>query len=336
MTIRKRATSNNFLFFYLHKEKEQLLSKIDVDIIIPTFNCANYIKNAINSVLNQSFANIKVTIIDDGSVDETKKIVTSYSDLVTYIYQDNKGPASARNRGIKTSKSKYIAFLDSDDYFLANNLQRKISLLEKNPDIPWVYSDWQYVDDQGNYLEKGSERFNFSTKKLSGEIFEELLYKRNFIATDSVVMRRSLLDDVGLFDEIIPSQEEYDLWLRISAKYPVLYINDVLLTVTIHPQSLSKDFGKWACGNAFIVNKIENIIPEKFHLKKKDLARLHADKQTFLARAYLEKGLFREAFYCYINSIKKFPFQKRVYLSLFLLPAQMLAKSCIYWNHAKK
>ncbi|MHA1630175.1 MAG: glycosyltransferase, partial [Candidatus Heimdallarchaeota archaeon] len=276
------------------------------------------------SVLNQTFQDVEIVVVDDGSTDNTKDIINSYGEQVRYIYQENKGAASSRNTGIEASKGEYIAFLDSDDYYTAENLQKKLSLLESNSKIGWIYSDWQYIDNKGNYLDNGSVRFNYRNKKLSGEIFEELFYKRNFIATDTVVIRRSVLEDIGFFDPTIPSQEEYELWLRVSARYPVCYINEPLVIVTIHPDSLSTDFSKWAYGNALIIDKIEKILPDNFTVRKRIMDRMHADKYTFLARDFVQKRQFKNALNAYWQSIKHFPLQKRIYWLLILLMVQFI------------
>ena len=290
-----------------------------ISVIITTFNRAQFVKKAINSVLNQTYQDVEIIVVDDGSTDNTKSIVNSYGEQVRYIYQENKGAASARNAGIEKSKGEYITFLDSDDYYKKDNLLKKLSFLESNLQTRWLYSDWQYIDEKGEHLDKGSVRFDYFNKKLSGEIFEELFYKRNFIATDTVVVKRSVLEDVGFFDPTIPSQEEYDLWLRVSATYPVHYINEVLVIVTIHPDSLSTDFSKWAYGNALIIDKIEKILPDNFTVRKRIMDRMHADKYTFLARDFVQKGQFKKAMNAYWQSIKRLPLQKRIYWLLILL-----------------
>lgn len=290
-----------------------------LSVIIPTYNHARYIQRAINSLLEQSFKDFETIVVDDGSTDNTRDIINSYGDSIKYIYQQNHGPASARNTGIEASKGEYIALLDSDDYFAKENLKRKLSFLEGNKHVGWVYSDWQYVDHHGNYLERGSEKFVYSDKKLSGEITKELLYSRNYISPCTVVIKRLILDDVGYFDPMIPSQEEYDLWLRISVKYPIYYLNEVLAYVTVHSDSLSGDFSKWAYGNALIIDKIEKILPDNFTVRRRMMDRMHADKYTFLARGFVQKGEFKKALNAYWQSIKRLPLQKRIYWLLILL-----------------
>ena len=290
-----------------------------VTVIIPTYNRAHFIENAIKSILQQTYRDYEIIVVDDGSTDNTGYLIAAYGNQIRYFYQNHAGAASARNTGIKKSIGKYIAFLDSDDYFCEENLFKKILFLERNLDIGWVFSDWNYVDEFGNYFNKGSLHFHYAQKKLSGLIFGELLYKRNFIATPTVIIRRSVLDDIGLFDPMILSQEEYDLWLRISSKYSVCYINEPLVNVIVHADSLSSDFEKWTLGNALIVDKLHQILPKDFIVKKGFVNRLMADKFTFLARNYAKKNQFKNALNSYWQSMKYLPLQKRVYWLIIIL-----------------
>jgi glycosyltransferase involved in cell wall biosynthesis len=284
-----------------------------VSVIIPTFNRAQSVGKAINSVLKQTYQDFETIVVDDGSTDNTKLTVDSYGNSVKYLYQANSGAGSARNTGISNSTGEYIAFLDSDDFFAEQNLEKKISILEEQLQIGWIYSDWQFVDEQGAFLKKGSVQHDYSKKRLSGNIFAELFYKRNFITPSTVIVRRSVLDHVGYFDPMIPSQEEYDLWLRISAKYSIHYIDEILVFRTIHGAMLSSDFGKWAHGNALIIDKMETILPNNFSVSRFVLRRMHADKYTFLGRDYIERGQYRRALSAYWTSVIRFPFQKRIY-----------------------
>ena len=286
---------------------------------MPAYNQAKYIARAIDSILSQSYQNFEIIVIDDGSTDETNTIVSSYGHKVQYFYQNNSGAASARNNGIEKARSEYITFLDSDDFYLHENLTKKIRVLDDNPHIGWVYSDWQYINEKGQTLEKGSDKFKYKHKKLSGKIFEELLRNRNFIDTGTVVIRRIVLNDVGFFDPMILSQEEYDLWLRIAVKYSVSYIDEPLLRSTVHSGSLSTDFSKWVNGNVIIVEKLDSIIPDDFIDKKSVLNRMQADKFTFLAHDFILKRQYRNALKAYWQSILRLPLQKRIYWHVFLL-----------------
>jgi len=292
---------------------------LKVSVIIATYNYGRYIKTAIDSVLAQTYSDVEIVVVDDGSKDNTRDIVTSYGDSVKYIYQKNRGPAAARNTGIFESKGEFIAFLDADDYYAKDNLKIKMSFLENTDGAGWIFSDWQYVDEDKKILDKGSTKFKFAEKKLTGMIFEDLIYHRNYISPCSVVIKRSILKDIGYFDPDVRSQEELDLWLRTSLKYPVYYIDDVLVYVTVHSNSLSRDFSKWVYGNALIVEKLKYLIPKDFPNRKRVLNRIIADKHTYLGRDFEQKGELKNAMNSYLQSIKQFPFQKRIYWSLIVV-----------------
>jgi glycosyltransferase involved in cell wall biosynthesis len=298
-----------------------------VSVIIPTYNRADLIGRAIDSILAQTLRAVEILVIDDGSTDNTRKVVGVYGEPVRYIYQDNQGISSARNRGIELATGEYIAFLDSDDYFLLNNLEEKIRYLLQNPTIDWVYSDWQYFDIQGNPLGFGSTKFNYTHKVLSGWIFPELISHRNFISPCTVVLKKVIFDHIGLFDITIPSQEEYDLFLRISLKYPIGYLDKVLVHVISHPGSLSSDFSKWVQGNTQIVQKMEALLPEDFLGRDALLTRMQADKFTFMGRDFMQRGMLVEAFAAFWQSIRILPCQKRIYWLLLSTIIGSISKS---------
>jgi glycosyltransferase involved in cell wall biosynthesis len=284
-----------------------------ISVIIPTYNHGGYVGKAINSVLNQTYKDYEIIVVDDGSTDNTRRLIDAYGNQIKYIYQENQGLASARNTGIQASQAKYVAFLDADDWFAEDNLQIKMSFMESHPDAVWVYSDWQYLDDKGNYLEKGSTIFKYAQKRLTGHIFEELVYSRNFVSPCTVVVKKAILEDVGYFDPEVICQEDLDLWLRISLKYPAHYIDKALVYVTALPGSLSRDFSKWVSGNAVIVDKVKHLIPDDLKNRGRILDKIIADKHTFLGRDFFQKGQFDKAINEFWQSIRHLPFQKRIY-----------------------
>ena len=261
-----------------------------ISVIIPAYNHFRYLDQAIDSVLDQTYGNYEIIVVDDGSTDNTRQLVEGYGNSVRYIYQENRGLAGARNTGISAARGIFVAFLDADDYFEKDNLEKKISFLESHPEIDWAYSDWDYLDEDHHFLERGSIRWNYRGKKLKSALFEELLYNRNFISPCTVVAKKSVLEAVGYFDSDVVCQEDWDLWLRLSLKYPSYYIDEVLVHVVVHPDSLSKNFSKWVKGNALIVDKLNNTIPLEFPNRKRALAKLNADKYTYLGAGSHAEG----------------------------------------------
>lgn len=179
-------------------------------------------------------------MLDDGSTDNTREIIkTKYKNKVRYLYQENKGVPAVRNKGIRESNGEYLVLLDAHDYLTPSSLEDKIAISEFKEDVGWVYSIWQYVDTKGNILESVFAKAPFAFKrKLRGNIFREMLCG-TLISTCVVLIRKKCAEEVGGFDERLKAFQDFDLWLRVSYRYSVEYINKVLVFVTIHEGSIS-------------------------------------------------------------------------------------------------
>jgi glycosyltransferase involved in cell wall biosynthesis len=209
-----------------------------VSVVIPTYNTSNFLIKAIQSVINQTYKNWELIIVDDGSTDQTRQIVEEFQkkdSRIKYFFQNNKGQGAARNLGIKNASGNYIAFLDSDDEFFENKLERVISYFEKDKNIGFIYTDAIII---GDYLYK--KRRSEIVTPYSGKIYTKLLFN-NFITTSTVVVKREVLQNCGLFDEsnFLRNFEDYDLWLRIAKKYKIEYIPEVLVKYYFVPKITS-------------------------------------------------------------------------------------------------
>lgn len=208
-----------------------------VSVIIPTYNRVNFLEEAIESVLSQEYKNFELIIVDDGSTDETRDIVRRYTKEVAYFYQDRRGVSCARNMGIKISSGEYIAFLDSDDKWLAKKLSCQMDFFTQNPYASICYTEeiWFRKDIRVNPLKKH--------RKHGGRIFEKVL-PLCIISPSSVMIKRDLFfDRVGFFDESLPACEDYDMWLRIAARYPIYLIETPLIIKRGgHQDQLSQKF----------------------------------------------------------------------------------------------
>lgn len=203
---------------------------LKVSVIIPTYNRAKYLKDAIESVLGQKYQNLEIIIVDDGSKDDTAQIVKSFSSSkIKYIYQANQGRSKARNRAIKLAKGEYIAFLDSDDIFLPGKIQKQVALLDKNSQYAMIYCSAQAVNSQGRKL------YPVYRANLSGWIYSEIaFYLPLTIILPTVMVRKDILFKVGLFDENMARFEDIDLWRRISKRYQILGIDEILCIIRRH------------------------------------------------------------------------------------------------------
>lgn len=200
-----------------------------VSIIIPAYNAEKYIRESVESALAQTYPNVEVIVIDDGSKDGTKKILEPYgaAGKIVYVYQENKGLAASRNAGIRAAKGEYVAFLDADDIFLPEKVAEQVRALEASPDFGVCYSDLLHFTDPP-VGEKSSEFFHHTYTYPSGNIFGELL-KRQFINPLTVMARRVVFQKYGMFDESLRRSEDWDLWLRFArAGVRFLYLDKPL------------------------------------------------------------------------------------------------------------
>lgn len=224
-----------------------------VSVIIPAFNCANFIRKAIESVLGQTYQNIELIIIDDGSKDNTAEVITHFEDKVIYVYQENGGVSKARNAGIRKSSGEYIAFLDADDVWEKSKLEVQIRIMEENINIGLLFCEFTQTKNQNILHRKTYESafnifkeykygindmfdnisvvnmFGTNIKYYWGNIYK-YLFLGNFILPSSVLFRRNMLDFVGYFNEEYRVAEETEYFLRFSRhtmlgfiKFPLLY-----------------------------------------------------------------------------------------------------------------
>ncbi len=208
-----------------------------VSVIIPTYNRGWILKEAIDSVLAQDFLDFELIVVDDGSNDNTPDILEAYQEDIIIVRQNNKGVSAARNRGIASASGDFIAFLDSDDLWLPEKLSRQVEFFNSNPDAMICQTEEIWIRNGVRVNPKKRH------KKFSGMIFEHSL-SLCLVSPSAVMIKKSLFEEVGLFDESLPACEDYDLWLRISCRYPV-YLMDKPLIIKRggHDDQLSRSPG---------------------------------------------------------------------------------------------
>jgi len=191
-------------------------------IVIPTFNRADFLRESVHSVLSQTFTDFELIVVDDGSTDHTKEVMLEFPRVRYVACEENSGVSHARNLGIGLARGRYICFLDSDDLWIQNKLETQIHWMESHGECQVCYTDeiWIRKGVRVNPMNKH--------RKYSGDIFPHCLPLCT-VSPSSVLMRSSLFDEVGLFDEDLAVCEDYDLWLRISLKYPVHFIAEKLI-----------------------------------------------------------------------------------------------------------
>lgn len=210
---------------------------MSISIIIPTYNRLGMVARAVDSVLNQSFKNFELVVVDDGSTDATEKFIGACKDSrLKYFKTEHRGVAHARNFGVRQSSHDWICFLDSDDVWRRHKLSEQIRFHSQNPDVLVSQTDDVWI--------RNSRRVNKMKKHefRAGNLFRESL-KICLICCSSVMIKKSLFADAGGFDESLPTCEDYDLWLRITARHPVGFVRKPLVTkFGGHGDQLSKAF----------------------------------------------------------------------------------------------
>jgi teichuronic acid biosynthesis glycosyltransferase TuaG len=205
-----------------------------VSVVIPTYNQARFVAAAVESALAQTYHDVEIIVVDDGSTDNTRDVLSVFGERISYIYQQHKGLSSARNTGFLASRGDYLLFLDSDDLIPPDKLALHVSLLEVEPDFGLVYSAWQQINEDGTQV-LGEVRPNEQ-----GLVLKTLLRRRFFFFASAAVVRRTCLERVGLFDESLPWSEDADMWLRLArAGYAFGYLDQPLLQYRIHANSMS-------------------------------------------------------------------------------------------------
>lgn len=258
-----------------------------VSIILPTYNCANFLPDSIRSILLQTYGSYEIVVVDDGSTDNTKEVLDTFMGKIKYIsLEQNKGLPTARNIGIQSAQGKYIAFIDADDLWSPEKLQTDIEYFQMYPEVGMVYSRHVNVDEKGKFINRGTKR-----QLPSGNIFIQLFSEQNFITTSTVVVKKEVFETTGLFDEQFFNCQDWDMWLRIAFYFKVAGINKFLVKYRHNPNSLSKNYQRVLKHQKMVIDKIytafkdkENGISEKLY--KKRLA-LHYAK---VGRYYLRAG----------------------------------------------
>jgi len=299
-----------------------------ISVIIATYNRAQYLPEAIDSVLNQSYQDFELVIVDDGSVDDTKAIVDKYinsnTGKIRYFYQENKGPGAARNRGIKEAKGEYVAFLDSDDIWLPEKLEKQSRYLEENPGYAMVYTD--AYEFNRKVVTKKSKLATNDRGTMSGEILEHL-GMGCFIFLSTVMVRKHVLEQIGSFNPNITIGEDWELWLKIAGKHKIGFIDEILVGYRKHAENIINNLELELQCRHRVINNIFNqdIREERLFNKRKSF---HSKICFQGGYHYLVKGKHARARKELIQSICYNPLNLRSYKTLLqtLLPHSSLIR----------
>lgn len=244
-----------------------------VSVVIPVYNRFELAKEAVFSVIGQTYRDIEVIIVDDGSIDMTPVIETYFKDdsRIKYLNVKHSGmPGLVRNRGVDIAWGKYIAFLDSDDLWVSGKLESQMKYLKENPDCRIVHTRETWIRNRKTISQSGFDH------KRSGNIFPDALEKC-IIGPSTVLMEKSLYSELGGFDEDLEIAEDYELWLRLCNSNSVGYIDEPLITKRAgHRDQLSEKYGQI---EIFRINGLQKLVEQNYFsagnqkLAEQELAR---------------------------------------------------------------
>lgn len=210
----------------------------DVTVIVPAHQAGAYVHAALESVLGQTYRDLEVLVVDDGSTDETAAVVRSFGPNVRYIWQANQGPSAARNAGIRESAGAILAFLDADDLWMPEFIERAAALLKARPDVGAVYAWAQFIDRDGRRLPDDLR------SRLDGLTLRRLLLGGGPVTFSMLAVRRGVFETVGLFDVSLRQAEDWDIILRmVAAGIRFACIPRLLVHRRVHPDSVTADAG---------------------------------------------------------------------------------------------
>jgi glycosyltransferase involved in cell wall biosynthesis len=272
-----------------------------VSVIIPTYNYAHFLATAIESVLNQTYTDFELIVVDDGSTDNTKQVVAAFQSnhQVQYVFQSNQGDAAARNTGIRQSSGKYLAFLDSDDAWTPDKLQIQTTVLEQYRHYSIVYSAVIYQIFQQKQLV--SSRIVHKSRRYEQSLYEDLLYQNTIIGSHSgVVVRREAFEKLGLFDEAFHICD-LDLWRRFSEFYNFYYVPQALVYIRKHDTNLSRNRELIADNYARYIQKLNRDLPKHYRYH---LPRVSAMRFGYFAIGFLQDRKISLAIYWGLKALK--------------------------------
>jgi len=220
-----------------------------VSVIIPTYNRAPMLGRAIKSVLNQTYRDFELIVVDDCSTDNTEEVVNSFEDArLRYIkHPTNRGGSAARNSGISSSSGDYIGFLDDDDEWLPDKLKVQVELFGRLPEDYGVIYGGYHIKQEGKII-----RDVYPTHR--GDVYYQML-KGCFIGSPTILIKNVCFENAGCFDETLPGCQDWDMWLRLAKKYKFEYIPDILAIYYIHGNQIKFSQSKYIFGVRRVLDK---------------------------------------------------------------------------------
>ena len=259
-----------------------------VSICIPSYNCGAFIGKAVQSVLDQTYQDFEIVVVDDCSTDNSEEIVKSFKDPRIRFSKNEKnlGMVPNTNKALKLARGEFVGILHPDDYYDSKMIETALKMFDKNPEIGFTYSSYVVVDENGEVVTK-VELCDCNKLFKAKEGFKKLAL-RNYAPPSAVLFRKKCYEDVGPFDEEFPYPNDWNMWLRISLKYDSACLSDCLCYYRIHESSVS----------TFLYNSFETAVQEYYMLKK-----IQKQVDDFSLLPFVEEGRKRAAKRALLNSV---------------------------------
>ncbi|MFV0389623.1 MAG: glycosyltransferase family 2 protein [Pyrinomonadaceae bacterium] len=272
-----------------------------VSVVIPAYNAVRFVNATIDSVLAQTFQDLEILVVDDGSTDNTKEILGNYGDKIRFLPKKNGGVSSARNYGIENAIGKYIAFLDADDVWMPEKLEKQVALMESNKEIGLCYVSTQRVDEELNYL-------TLIRANTYADYTESLLLNLNIVSgsCSSAMARRDIILQTNGFDSQFTTYADWEMWLRLSLLTNFAPINEELVKYRIVKGSMSSKPEATKRDALGVLEKFFNLpgLPEKYKRLEKQVCSNHL---MIVSGEFLHNGKVRESLNCIWQGIKLYP-----------------------------
>ncbi|HYL80720.1 MAG TPA: glycosyltransferase, partial [Candidatus Acidoferrum sp.] len=286
-----------------------------VSLILPTFNRAPLLAEAVDSALAQTFEPLEIIVVDDGSTDGTSAVLEKYGSRVRCVHQANRGLSAARNAGLEQAQGMYITFLDDDDVLQSTKIAEQVAILESHDEIGWTYCDVLMHNEASQETITVSERFGYRKRNLDGWLFPELIHG-NFIPPMATLIRRTVLARTGGFDPRLRAMEDWDLWLRLSLLAKARYLPRVLATYRIHPGGMSQARALMDNCRSQVLDNISRAHPDAIRRLGTAGRRIVADMHNWYGFAAYARKDWCEARRRLGASVRTLPWQRRALLLL--------------------
>ena len=281
-----------------------------VSVVIPTYNYAKFIAAAVDSVLAQTYRPLEVIVVDDGSTDDTQAVLAGYGNRIKVILKSNGGVSAARNAGIQAASGEFVALLDADDVWVPEKLHKQLDFFERHPDAGCIGCGIFFADGDLNETRQGLHN------DVSGPVEQRLkliMLRREWVggSNSGAVIRRNVLDEVGAFDEKLEAAEDWDLWLRIAARYPIYNIRESLVHIRRHFTGTFRNADKMERSQLAVLRKHVSLTPEFYGItiRRRVLAIIWVDS----ARERIFAGQFWAAARRLLRAVRSWPFRQDVW-----------------------